>query len=48
MTVTIAIVIGMRIELSPISDAERTPSVEALLALNDLLLHRVSSREETV
>jgi hypothetical protein len=43
-----AIVIGMRIELPPISDAERTPLVEALLALIDLQQQRIQTLEETV
>jgi hypothetical protein len=42
------IVIGMRIELPPISDGERTPLVEALLALIYLQQQRIQALEETV
>jgi len=38
----------MRIELPPISAAERTPLVEALLAILDLQQQRLQSLEETV
>ena len=38
----------MKIELPPISDAERTPLVEALLALIDAQQQRIQQLEETV
>ena len=38
----------MRIELPPISDAERTPLVVALLAIIDLQQQRLQALEETV
>jgi Transposase IS66 family len=38
----------MRIDLPPISDAERSPLVEALLALLDLQQQRIQALEETV
>ena len=38
----------MRIELPPISDAERTPLVEALLAIIDAQQQRIHQLEETV
>lgn len=42
------IVTSMRIDLPPISDIERTPLVEALLAIIDLQQQRLQTLEETV
>jgi hypothetical protein len=38
----------MKIELPPIPDAERTPLVEALLAIIDIQQQRIAQIEETV
>jgi Transposase IS66 family len=38
----------MKLELPPISEAERTPLVVALLAVIDALLQRVQTQEETI